>query len=98
MDVMKKSKASIPLEYILSILGGIVKDSDKTSEHVKEVAELFKGRSTEETISSSVLYTCNSVVINLWNLFGKKFEELAKANEAAAKETKTEVEEAKPQA
>ena len=94
MDVMKKSRASIPLEYVLSILGGIVKDADKESASIKEVAKLFEGRSTEEVIASSVLYTCKSLVINIWNIFGKKLEELAENNKPEEKaENKEEVKE-----
>ena len=82
MDIIKRSNASIPLEYVLSILGGIVKDSEKDSEHILDFARLLEGRPTNEVVSSSVLHTCNSVVINIWNLFGGKLEELAKENEA----------------
>lgn len=77
METMKKSKATIPLEYVLSILGGIVVDADKDSEHVKEVMKNLEGRELNEVVSSCVLYTCNSIVLNIWKIFGEKLTELA---------------------
>lgn len=79
METMRKAKASMPLEFFLSILSDIVKNSGKDNEVVKVLAEEFKKRneSVEDIISKTVLTVANSTVISIWNLFGPKLEELA---------------------
>ena len=77
METMKNSHASIPVEYVLSIMGGVVKSGEKEAPDVKALAAAFKDLSVEDIIAKTVLFTCNSIVISMWDCFGKKFEELA---------------------
>lgn len=77
MDVMKRSHATLPLEYYISILGDLVTKSTADSEEVKKLAEVFKDLPIEEIITKTVLVTANSIVTSIWGLFGKKLEELA---------------------
>jgi len=80
MDTMKDAKASMPLEFYLSIMADIVKNSGPENKTVKEISEAFKksNEPIESVISKTVLMVSNSVVVSIWNLFGPKLEELAK--------------------
>ena len=72
------SNTMIPSKAILSILGGIVNTSGKETEDVKKFAEAVKDCDLTDAISKAVLFTCNSIIINLWNTFGPQFEEAYK--------------------
>lgn len=88
MDVMKKAKVTLPLEFFLAILADIVKNSSADNPVVKQLAEEFRkaNEPVEGVVSKTVLTVANSVVISIWNVFGPKLEELAKKNEAAKKD------------
>lgn len=77
-ETIGKSNTMIPSGALLSILAGIVNTSDKNSEDVKKFAEACKDCEPEDLISKVVLFTCNSVIINLWKTFGPQFEEAYK--------------------
>ena len=70
-----KSQTMLPNTALVSIMAGIVRDADKDNPNIKKFAEAFKDMSTEEIISKSVLFTCNSIINNIWNLFRDQIEE-----------------------
>lgn len=91
-ETIGKSNTMIPSKALLSILGGIVNTSGKESEDVKNFAEALKENELPDVVSKTVLYTCNSIVVNLWKTFGPQFEE-AYQKELAKAEAEKESEE-----
>ena len=87
-ETIGKSNTMIPSGALLTILGGIVNTSGKDSKEVKDFAEALKDCEREDLVSKTVLFTCNSVIINLWKTFGPQFEEAYKKEleKAAAEE------------
>ena len=90
-ETIAKSKTMIPSNALLSVLAGIVNSSDKENDDVKKFAEALKDCELPDLVSKTIMFTCNSVIINLWKMFGPQFEEaykkeLAKAAEKAPEE------------
>ena len=80
-EKLAKSHTTLPCETLLGILSGIVTTSDKDHPDVKKLAQdLGDGLTKEEIISRSILCTCNSIIMNIWRMFGKQIEEAYKAN------------------
>jgi len=77
-DKIGKSHTTIPSEILLSILGGIVRTSEKTSPDVVKFAEVVKDCEPADIVSKSILFTCNSIVLNIWNMFGPEIEKAYK--------------------
>ena len=73
-EKIARSHTSIPSEILLSILGEIVKNSDKKSPDVITFAKVVEGCDTADIVSKTVLFTCNSVVLNIWNMFAQQIE------------------------
>lgn len=74
----------IPSNALLSVLAGIVNSSDKENEDVKKFAEALKDCELPDLVSKTIMFTCNSVIINLWKMFGPQFEEAYKKELAKA--------------
>lgn len=81
------SNTMVPSKALLSILGGIVNTSGKDSEDIKKFAEALKDCETTDLVSKTVLFTCNSIIINLWKTFGPQFEEAYKRELAKVEES-----------
>ena len=77
-DKIAKSHTTLPLDILLSILSGIVKTSDKDNPEVIKFAEATKDCSVSDIVSKAVLFTCNSIVMNIWNTFGPDIEKAYK--------------------
>lgn len=77
-ESIRDSRTMIPSEALLSILAGIVRTSDKDAEDIKNFAEAVKDCTLEDVVSKTVLFTCNSVVLNIWKIFGEQIREACK--------------------
>lgn len=87
------SNTSIPSFGVLSILGGIIESSNKDNENVAKLAKGLEGLTPEDIISKTVLFTCNSIVLNLWRIYGDQFKEhYAKTQEQLKETEKVEAE------
>ena len=88
MDTIKGSNASINVNSLMSILGSLISNTQPDSKSAKEFAKILDGKTPEELISSSILYACNSIVINMWTLFGPRFKQLYDLEQSKLEESK----------
>lgn len=91
-ETIGKSNTMIPSRALLTILGGIVNSSSKDSEDVIKYSEALKDCETPDLVSKTILFTCNSIIINLWKTFGPQFEEAYKKELAKAEATEADKE------
>lgn len=77
IETLFKSEEQIPVKIVMMILGGIINTSKPDDEEIAKLCEILNKSNTsqEETISHTVMMTCNSIVIGLNNYLNKPSNE-----------------------